>query len=175
MRPALAAALLVVCLCGQGCLSFFYLGSKPPPGGEDRTASCIATGLWSSAFLALGTAMMVQGIRDSTKISAAVDGMDQSIADTGILTAMGGFLLEIPGIVLGIVSISHGSKHGRPLRIPQRGSRPRTWREARRASGTTPSPHGRWGGVIVGLPRLEHIDPRKLPIQRVNWYWPQEE
>ena len=45
MRLALAAALLTVCLTGQGCLSFFALGPTYTLEGKKRRSTCIVTGI----------------------------------------------------------------------------------------------------------------------------------
>jgi hypothetical protein len=162
MRLAFATALITLALCSQGCLSFFALGSPHTERGKARKRSCIVTGVLSTAFMVAGTALMAQGFRDSQKHHDSVEGLDQSMADGGILTASLGLILEVPGIILGFVSISHGIASARDAR-PERYYETGAFRR------------GRVDRCVVGLPGLNRMGPRELPIQRSRWFWAEED
>ena len=168
MRLGLGTALLIVCLCSQGCLSFVFLGSSPNPYARRRKVACLVSGIISGVAATVGGVAIYSGQqamrRDTENIGWYRDGWGTAAA--------GGHLL-ISGILPGLISFVHGLLHlAERVKGAPESNRYRIRRGARRFG---PALHQQGGRSIVGLPDLGHIDPRKLPIQKVNWYWVQEE
>jgi hypothetical protein len=178
MRLALAAALLTVCLCGQGCLSFVFLGSSDDPYAVNRKVSCLITGIIGGALLTAGGGFVAWGDQeDRIQDDEWEDDLNSYPSRGWGKKTFGGILISA-GVVPALISFIHGIshlaarlQHGNGGEAPKRRRYERQW--GSRAFG--PVPHEPPGQPVVGLPELGHIDPKKLPIQKVNWYWIQQE
>ncbi|MHC4780095.1 MAG: hypothetical protein ACYTFG_16110 [Planctomycetota bacterium] len=97
MRVALVIALLITCLCGQGCLSHFFLKSK----GRFKSAT-IATGLASGGLLMLGGGLMGY---------AEVSGRQSAWGPSERDKLVAGSALGACGAAVGVVSMILGTLH----------------------------------------------------------------
>ena len=98
MRLALTAALLIVCLCSQGCLSFFFYRSSPNAYATSKRTSSIVTGIIGGVLATAGGICVVDAVLVNRKPYSEEQSWNYS-AD--IMAAGLFFLLSLPFDLLG--------------------------------------------------------------------------
>ncbi|MHC4599189.1 MAG: hypothetical protein ACYS47_09305 [Planctomycetota bacterium] len=108
MRLKLVVPLLLVALCGQGCLSFFFYRPSSDPLAQRYRSVSLTTGIVSGALLTAGTTCLAVGAYGMQN-----DPGPEAFNLGGFALAFIGGLLEVPGIITGIISMIYGGKHYR--------------------------------------------------------------
>ncbi|MHC4780003.1 MAG: hypothetical protein ACYTFG_15635 [Planctomycetota bacterium] len=108
MRLLLATALLVICICSQGCASFLFFGKSPNRYSAKRKTLSTIFGMLSGPILVASGACIADGKAQMDKYPHNPEKWEYA---QGQGTMMGGILLSIPGLACGILSMIFGYQH----------------------------------------------------------------
>jgi hypothetical protein len=156
-------------------LSFFFYRGSPNEYAAGKKTTSLVNGIIGGLLVNSGLACIGAGV-NIAQTAEEDEGFNAFWATAGMFYI--GSALIAAGLPCSIISMVYGIQHYAEV-VKCRGAPPppecTRWgrRCVERNMGRSP-PHA-GGRSTVGLPGLVNIDPRKLPIQRVNWYWVQEE
>ncbi|MHC4777428.1 MAG: hypothetical protein ACYTFG_02495, partial [Planctomycetota bacterium] len=111
MRLALGASLLTLCLCGQGCFSFFFHGDSPNDYAANKKTNSLVHGVAATVLLSAGIACFGAGLN----INNAADPEDKNFGAPGDGLVYLGQLLILGSIPSNILSMVNGGRHFREV------------------------------------------------------------